>query len=71
MDTDMIIVLVLKVVGLAMGIVSIVLGFFPKVTKYKDPNYHSGHRVGGYGTGSFTIAMVFQPLGSYFYFVAA
>lgn len=30
MDTDRIIVLVLKVVALAMGIASIVLGFFPK-----------------------------------------
>ncbi len=35
MDTNMIIQLVLKVVALAMGIVSIVLGFFPKETNTK------------------------------------
>lgn len=35
MDADMIIVLVLKVVALAMGIVSIVLGFFPKEASEK------------------------------------
>ena len=32
MDVQMIISLVLKVVAMAMGIVSIVLGFFPKET---------------------------------------
>ena len=35
MDANMIIQLVLKVVALAMGIVSIVLGFFPKETNTK------------------------------------
>jgi len=35
MDANMIIQLVLKVVGMAMGIVSIVLGFFPKETNTK------------------------------------
>ena len=35
MDTNMIIELVLKVVALAMGIVSIVLGYFPKETNTK------------------------------------
>jgi hypothetical protein len=35
MDVTMIIVLVLKVVAMAMGIVSIVLGFFPKETTTK------------------------------------
>jgi len=35
MDTNMIIQLVLNVVGMAMGIVSIVLGFFPKETNTK------------------------------------
>jgi len=33
MDVTMIIALVLKVVAMAMGIVGIVLGFFPKETK--------------------------------------
>ena len=33
MDVQMIISLVLKVVAMAMGIVSIVLGFFPKETE--------------------------------------
>jgi len=35
MDANMIIALVLKVVSLTMGIVSIVLGFFPKETNTK------------------------------------
>jgi uncharacterized membrane protein HdeD (DUF308 family) len=35
MDANMIIVLVLKVVALAMGIVTIVLGFFPKEANNK------------------------------------
>ena len=35
MDTNMIIQLVLKVVGMAMGIVSIVMGYFPKETDTK------------------------------------
>ena len=35
MDTNMIIQLVLKVVAMAMGIVSIVMGFFPKETTVK------------------------------------
>jgi len=35
MDANMIIQLVLKVVGMAMGIVSIVFGFFPKETNTK------------------------------------
>lgn len=35
MDANMIIQLVLKVVGMAMGIVSIVLGFFPKENNTK------------------------------------
>jgi len=33
MDATMIIQLVLKVVGMAMAIVSLVMGFFPKETK--------------------------------------
>ena len=35
MDANMIIQLVLKVVAMAMGIVSIVMGFFPKETTVK------------------------------------
>ena len=35
MDADMIIVMVFKVVALAIGIVSIVLGFFPKEANNK------------------------------------
>ena len=35
MDVAMIITLVLKVVAMAMGIVSIVLGYFPKETNTK------------------------------------
>lgn len=35
MDANLIIKLVLKVIGMAMGIVSIVLGFFPKETTVK------------------------------------
>jgi hypothetical protein len=35
MDVNTIITLVLKVVAVAMGIVSIVLGFFPKETNIK------------------------------------
>lgn len=35
MDTNMIIQLVLKVVGMAMGIASIVMGYFPKEANTK------------------------------------